>query len=544
MMLTDIKNALKNYQEVSLTGDYLIFKQSQVKVKFKGLFYRFENFAEVLGEAKRPELWEILVEEPDAEADIIMEHFYDKAIKHDGFQIEATHPLAIKITTGNLRGLDYAIEALKECFIQKAENIFFYKGKINHEPSFEMRGIIEGFYGVPWSFEDRKNVISYLGQHKMNTYMYAPKDDELQRKKWRDFYDEAKLAEFKELLERSRQEKVDFFYMISPGNDIKYTEGSEIKALTDKLDQMIQLGITHFGLLLDDIDYLLKDDVAIKFTNPGNAHAYLINQVNHYLKMQLSYYTLVACPTEYDNRYGSLYLENLTENTDPEVIFFWTGPSTLASEITTEDIERMAKVFKRPMIIWDNVPVNDYLDDKETIILTPYENRSPQLGNPEYQVLGIVSNPMFQWELSTLTIDTMSDYLWLAEKYHPEESLKHHLALRFGEEQVSSLLPLVESYPNYYMRGRLNGDLAVAIETNNQEELTSYLEAVLSAHELFLANCHNEIMKQQFEPFVIRVKKDVELWQAICQRDVETIKELKVQLKESNQRVGLDMVAI
>lgn len=446
--------------------------------------------------------------------------------------------------TGNLRGLDYGFEALSQCFVQSEEFTLFFPSKISHEPSFNVRGIIEGFYGEPWSFEDRKNVISYLGAHKMNTYMYAPKDDELQRKKWRELYSEEKLDEFRELIEKAKEEKVDIYYMISPGNDIKYTLQSEIKALTDKLDQLISLGITHFGLLLDDIDYLLKDEVAIKFTDPGNAHAYLINQVNQYLKSQLVQYTLIACPTEYDNRYGSIYLENLTKQTDPEVIFFWTGPSTLASEITTEDIERMSSVFKRPMIIWDNVPVNDYLDDKETIFLSPYENRSPKIRDESYQVVGIVSNPMFQWELSTLTIDTMSDYLWDTSKYNAGDSLKHNLTLRYGKEKVEKLLPLIECYPNYYMRSRKNANLEMAIEMNHLEELTEWLEEAVLAHKLYLDLSHNNTMYKQFEPFVERIEADYELWKAICNNDMTSVKELEEELKKHQHRVGIDIVKL
>lgn len=55
-------------------------------------------------------------------------------------------------------------------------------------PLMETRGVIEGFYGTPWSHQARLDVISFAGRQKMNTYIYSPKDDPLLREKWRDLY--------------------------------------------------------------------------------------------------------------------------------------------------------------------------------------------------------------------------------------------------------------------------------------------------------------------------------------------------------------------
>ena len=41
----------------------------------------------------------------------------------------------------------------------------------------EKRGVIEGFYGIPWSFEERMSMIEFLSAIGMNQYVYAPKDE-------------------------------------------------------------------------------------------------------------------------------------------------------------------------------------------------------------------------------------------------------------------------------------------------------------------------------------------------------------------------------
>src|SRR5258706_10868738 len=46
---------------------------------------------------------------------------------------------------------------------------------------FVHRGIIEGFYGPPYSHADRLWLIDKLGAWGLNRYVYAPKDDPLHR---------------------------------------------------------------------------------------------------------------------------------------------------------------------------------------------------------------------------------------------------------------------------------------------------------------------------------------------------------------------------
>ena len=46
------------------------------------------------------------------------------------------------------------------------------------------RGFIEGYYGNPWSTEDRVNLMKWGGYYKLNAYFYAPKDDPKHRTQW------------------------------------------------------------------------------------------------------------------------------------------------------------------------------------------------------------------------------------------------------------------------------------------------------------------------------------------------------------------------
>ena len=55
-----------------------------------------------------------------------------------------------------------------------------------------LRGIVEGFYGKPWNFDIRVDMLKFCGEYNLNSYIYAPKDDPYHRDKWREPYPDDK----------------------------------------------------------------------------------------------------------------------------------------------------------------------------------------------------------------------------------------------------------------------------------------------------------------------------------------------------------------
>ena len=51
-----------------------------------------------------------------------------------------------------------------------------------------MCGVVEGFYGRPWTSEQRRRLFQRMNKMGMDTYLYAPKDDCKHRMYWRDLY--------------------------------------------------------------------------------------------------------------------------------------------------------------------------------------------------------------------------------------------------------------------------------------------------------------------------------------------------------------------
>lgn len=70
-------------------------------------------------------------------------------------------------------------------------------------PTAKLRGVIEGFYGTPWTHAERLSQLDFYGRTKQNVYVYSPKDDPYLRERWRDEYPAAQLDRLRELVDRA-----------------------------------------------------------------------------------------------------------------------------------------------------------------------------------------------------------------------------------------------------------------------------------------------------------------------------------------------------
>ena len=108
---------------------------------------------------------------------------------------------------------------------------------------FAIRGVIEGFYGNPWTREQRLELIEFLAAHGMNTFVYAPKDDPLVRRAWREAYTGDDLQRLTELVELCAAHGIELVYCLSPGLSIRYSDPGDIEALSAKFSSVAALGV-------------------------------------------------------------------------------------------------------------------------------------------------------------------------------------------------------------------------------------------------------------------------------------------------------------
>lgn len=377
--------------------------------------------------------------------------------KFDSYSLNITFYNRIDITYSNIRSLSYALILMNELIDKVDDEIHLPVILINDEASFLYRGIIEGYYGEPWTLENRIDLVDFMQNHRLNTYMYAPKCDSYHRDKWYMPYPEKELEDFKTLIDLMKNAYIDFYYCISPGHapegekGFVYVGDEDFIRLYKKLDQLIDLGVESFGLLLDDIDYNLTGENLEIFKRPGLAHSHICNKVYNYLKTKVNNLKFVMCPTEYHQIGDSQYRCDLRENLDKDIYVYWTGDHVCAEVITEEQINKTQKAYgDNRLMLWENFPVTDFTYGVRQYI-APLKNRSVDMGK---LIDGFMINPMMHYEISKIAMVTECHYAWNSYKYDSERSFKMALKevgadfYRVGKDYIEYNLPSMLTYGN------------------------------------------------------------------------------------------------
>ncbi len=310
-------------------------------------------------------------------------------------------------------------------------------------PSFPIRGIVEGFYGPPWSYEDRLDMLRFLGQHGMNTYIYGPKDDLYHRKLWREPYPSTQMKHLAELAAAARENFVDFTFAISPGLSMIYSSDTDFQTLVKKLESVGRLGISNFALFLDDVPQdLVHPEDRTRFHTLAEAHIYLINRLYEHLKSRSPENRLTVCPTTYTNEWGSrAYIRELGAGVKPEIPLDWTGSEVIPEKIAVAQAKAWGEYLHRKPLVWDNFPTND--SNPWWLNLGPVQGREAGL----FAVTqGLFSNPMYQAHLTMIPLETVADYLWNPVAYDPAQSRAHAVKDLYGEDANEVLAPLLEIF--------------------------------------------------------------------------------------------------
>ena len=355
---------------------------------------------------------------------------FDNLVNFDGYTVKIGSDKEIEIKFSNERGKLFG-EIYAEELLNRAKGVLPVCIAEDY-PDIKIRGVIEGFYGKPYSFETRKNLIDTIISYKMNSYFYAPKDDVYHRDKWRELYPETEAEKLKEFIGYCNLKLVDFYFCISPGKDFRYSDEAEYVKLENKLQQVMNWGVKGFAVLFDDIKLELCEADAEKFGSCGKAQAYVLKRAREFIGEKFEF---IMCPTEYIQPSDSPYKKDLRENMPQNIKVFWTGYNTVAEFITESDAKKAGEVFGRELILWDNYPVNDF-SPKRRIYLGAIENRTADLNKTHS---GMVSNPMPSWELSKIAVSSMADFMWNSHAYNKRESLIKVCKSIFGNDYKDAL---------------------------------------------------------------------------------------------------------
>ena len=281
-------------------------------------------------------------------------------------------------------------------------------------PARPLLGLIEGFYGPPWSWDARDRMIDFLTAHGFDLYVYAPKDDPLHRARWRDPLPEEELARFERLARHAADAGVELSYGLSPV-DMTLGDHGAVDVLIGKTRQLQARGIDSFCLLFDDLPEDLPPG-SVERTQAARWQAGVANGMLDAVRKAGSRGRFLFCPTEYCGQGQTPYRSTLGEALHPEIEVLWTGRQVCSTTITADDLAPIARDLRRLPLIWDNYPVNDG-EMRWDPHIRPLRGRAPDL---PAACNGLVANGAIEPEATKIALHTLAAYWRDPAAYDPE----------------------------------------------------------------------------------------------------------------------------
>ncbi|WP_027328964.1 beta-N-acetylglucosaminidase domain-containing protein [Marinimicrobium agarilyticum] len=311
----------------------------------------------------------------------------------------------------------------------------------SQEGSSPPLGVIEGFFGRPWSWAARIDAIDFMAQAGYDFYLYAPKADAHLRRQWTHDWPAADWRHLQKLRQHSRERGIRFGIGLSPMELYREPSAESRAALTTKIQRLNQLEPDILCLLFDDMRGDLPELAARQI------------ELAHSAAEASTASSLILCPTYYspdpilEKVFGTRperYWQDLGDGLDPAIDLFWTGPDVCSREYPLEHLNQVTDWLGRRPFLWDNYPVNDSARLCDFLRLSPYPESHGRLTG---SVAGHAVNPMNQPYLSRLPLATLPMAYAEGAGYDPTEAFELALRRWCPEELGERLredLPLIE----------------------------------------------------------------------------------------------------
>lgn len=430
----------------------------------------------------------------------------------------------------------YGVTTLKHIFSQLNNNEI-RNFTIKDYADVNIRGFIEGYYGIPWSNEDRMSLMKFGGDFKMTSYIFAPKDDIYHTTRWREEYPADMLADIEEMVAVGNASKCRFVWTAHPfmnggnfggNNSIE----QEIQHLLNKFEQLYGVGVRQFGVLADDVGNVDK-----------NAIVQVMNAISEWAKEKKDVYDTVYCPQGYNHSWQGNYSElNKYDQEFPEDIqIFWTGQA-VCQPISVETLNNFRNhnlpsgaESRRAPLFWLNWPVNDInhgrmLMGKGSLLHTDVDPAN---------LAGAVTNPMQEAEASKNALFAVADYTWNIGAFNADTSWIDgfkYIEPDATEELYTLAKHMSDPSPNghglvldesEHIKDMLNEYLASG---EKKDELLAEFNKVINACEQFINKSQNESLKDELLPYISSLSdicnaaiQFMEVQEAIDENDEERI---------------------
>lgn len=425
----------------------------------------------------------------------------------------------IVVAGADEQGLFYGVQTLAQLLTLSKLPL----AQVTDYPDLPYRGVVEGFYGTPWSHEARLRQLEFYGKNKLNVYLYGPKDDPYHSTpNWRKPYPPKEAAQLKALVDKAKENEVIFYWAIHPGQDIRWnTEDRD--ALMQKFESMYELGVRAFAVFFDDIS---------GEGTKAEKQAELLNYLdNNFVKIKGDIAPLVMCPTEYNKSWSDVkggYLTTLGNKLNKDIQIMWTGDRVIAC-IDKQSMEFINPLLKRKAYIWWNFPVSDYVRDH--LLMGPVYGNGLDIKD---DMAAFVSNPMERAEASKIALYSIADYAWNLEDYQSEASWKraiHDLMPQYAEyletfaahnsdlgenghgfrrDESVALQPALKTLCDNYTKES-------KIDEKAYQDVSDACQQIILSADMLMASKTNRPLIEEIKPWLIQFKLVGEYGQQVLQ---------------------------
>ena len=351
-----------------------------------------------------------------------------------------------------------------------------------------IRGVVEGFYGRPYTSKERDIIISCLSMLDDPVYMYAPKNDPYHRLKWRQEYPRGSFEPLASNIRKSCQAGVKFIFGISPWQ----FKDDDIEFIRRKADKALSAGAFGICILFDDVPD--KADPELAFRQIELAEKALAD-----FDCQVYMCPSVYCSELIETLNGEEYLHFLKHNLSERWNLFWTGEAVISKKLDSTSLIRAEELLGRQPVLWDNLLADDYT--LRRIFLAGLADRIPYghsfLLNPSSCF------PAALHAVHEILLASGIEDCWPDELGNDRAAWKllgefHHLPWSAGTE-AEKLLKRMSS----------------AVTDGASEDLMTDLERISSIMDGFVENIQDAQSGIDLQPYILDVGKLIGWWKKI-----------------------------
>lgn len=334
------------------------------------------------------------------------------------------------------------------------------------------RGIVEGYYGYPYSVSVKKDLMRFMMRYKMNTYLYGAKSDPYHSEKWKEDYPASITEEQKkngwlsqemvsDVTQVSHDTKVNFIWAIHPGNDFLYST-TVINDIMGKFDKMYRHGVRQFAVFVDDVSVPSSDADL-------NTNAQRLTALQKALENKYNQIGALASDTVRPLHFvPQIYCSSFAPSVEvrqkffralsstPSYITIYTTGAGVWSVPNSNDLATVKNDLGRNVGWWWNYPCNDNADGQiypsdtySNFYDMPAVNNNATLPNSLENGLGIVSNPMQQGEISKTPLFSVANYAWNTDAFDNKNSWEASFNAILKDENAASAYRYLSQYLRY-----------------------------------------------------------------------------------------------